>query len=76
MRKYLVKEISEEEVMTVLHSFQKGKSRSPDGFTLDLFLGFYDLLKDDILKVVRESQGSRKFLGEMNATFIALIPKK
>ena len=60
----------------ILHSLQKGKIPGLDGFTLDFFLGFYDLLKTDILKVVRESQRTGKVLGAMNATFITLIPKK
>ena len=60
----------------MLHSFQKGKSPSPDGITLEFFLGFYDLIKKDILAVVQESKKSGKVLGSMNSTFIALIPKK
>jgi hypothetical protein len=39
-------------------------------------LGFYDLLKEDLLKVVKESQHSGKVLGSFNKTFLALIPKK
>jgi hypothetical protein len=41
-----------------------------------LILKFYDLLKVDILKVVRESQRFGKVLGSLNSTFISLIPKK
>ena len=59
-----------------MHSFQKGKSPGPNGFTIDFYLGFYDLMKNDILEVVRESQESRKFLGSINSTFLSLIPKK
>ena len=72
----LTKDIVEEEIKQVLHSFQKGKSPGPDGFMLEFFLGFYDLIKKDILAVVQESRKSRKVLGSMNNTFIALIPKK
>ena len=59
MKHYLMEEVSEEELSKVLHSFQKGKIPGPDGFTLDLFLGFYELLKTDIMKVVRESQRTK-----------------
>jgi hypothetical protein len=55
---------------------QKGKSLSPDGLTMEFFIGFYDLLKEDILKVSRQSQRARKVLRSFNSTFISLTPKK
>ena len=55
MNDELTKDILEEEITQVLHSFQKGKSPGPDGFTLEFFLGFYELIKGDLLKVIRES---------------------
>ena len=76
MNEELTKEISEEEISHTLHTFQKGKSPGPDGFTLECYLGFYDLLKKDILKVVKESQRSGKVLGMINSTFLTLISKK
>ena len=76
MQQYLIEEVTEEELNKIISTFQKGKSPGPHGFTLEFFLGFYDLIKDDILKVVRESQREGKVLGSMNATFITLIPKK
>ena len=63
MNEELTKEISNEEINYTLHSFQKGKIPGPDGFTLEFFLGFYDMMKNDILEVVRESQGSGVDLG-------------
>lgn len=39
-------------------------------------MGFYDLLEDNMLMVIEESKQSRKMLGDLNATFIALTPKK
>ena len=76
MNDSLNQEFSEEELNNILHSFQKSKIPGLDGFTLEFFLGFYDLIKEDILKVVIESQQSEKVLGGMNSTFLALIPKK
>ena len=76
MNDELTKEILEETITQVLHSFQKGKSPGPDGFTLEFFLGFYDLIKKDILAVVHESRKSGKVLGSMNSTLISIIPKK
>ena len=70
----MLEEVSEEELNKVIHSFKKGKSPGPNGFTLNLFLGFNDFLKD-IMKVIKEYQKSGNILGAMNATFITLIPK-
>ena len=76
MNDEITKDILEEEITQVLHSFQKGKSPGPYGFTLEFFLGFFDLIKKDILVVVQESRKLGKVLGSMNITFIALISKK
>jgi hypothetical protein len=43
---------------------------------VEFFLGFYDLLKEDLLKVVKESQASGRIFGPLNKTFLAFIPKK
>jgi hypothetical protein len=59
----------------VLHSFQKGKSLGPDGWPIEFYLGCFDILGTDLLKVVEESRGSGHIHNPINATFIALIPK-
>ena len=76
MNEELTKEIYEEEISHILHTFQKGKIPRPDGFTLEFFIGFYDKIKEDLLVVVKESRKSGKVLGRFNSTFITLIPKK
>ena len=46
----------EEELEKIVYSFQKGKSPAgPDGFTIEFYQGFFELLKEDLLKVVQES---------------------
>lgn len=47
----------------------------PDGFFVDFYLVFYELIKDGILKLVIELQSSRKVMGSLNSTFLCLIPK-
>jgi hypothetical protein len=59
-----------------LHSFQKDKSHGPDGWLMDFFLGFYDLIEGDFLRVVEESRSSRKVHNYFNIIFSALILKK
>ena len=76
MNKSLKEEITEEELEKIVYSFQKGKSPSPNGLIIEFFQGFYDLVKEDLLKAVKESQRVRKVLGALNMTFLALIPKK
>ena len=76
MNEELTKVIMEEEIQQVLHSFQNRKIPSPDGFTLEFFIGFYGKIKEDILAVVKEYWKSRKVLGSFNSTFITPIPKK
>ena len=49
MNEELTKEIPEEEINYTLHSFQKGKIHGLDGFTLEFYLGFYEMMKKDLL---------------------------
>jgi hypothetical protein len=43
---------------------------------LNFFLGFFDLLGQDILNLVEEIRITGKMPLSLNSTFIALIPKK
>ena len=42
---------------------------------MEFYLGFYEMLEDEILRVVNESMSSCKVLGAFNTTSVALIPK-
>jgi hypothetical protein len=67
--------VSEDELQVVMHIFQKDKSPGLDGWMIEFFLGFYDLLGVDILKVVEESRSGGFMYPSFNSTFISLIPK-
>jgi hypothetical protein len=43
---------------------------------MEFYLGFHDLMEEDLLRVVEDSKASGKVLGTINSTFIALIPRK
>jgi hypothetical protein len=43
---------------------------------VEFFLEFFDLLGHELLEVVEESRVKGKINGALNATFVALIPKK
>ena len=47
-----------------------------DGLTIEFYIGFYDMIGADMLRVVEESRLARHVHGLINSTFIALIPKK
>jgi hypothetical protein len=63
------------EVLTTLKGFVVSKSLGPDGWTVEFFLDFFDLLGPELLEVVEESRLKGKVIGALNATFLALIPK-
>lgn len=45
----LMAEVFQGEIIEVLHSFQKDKIPGSDGWMIEFYLGFYDLLGADIL---------------------------
>jgi hypothetical protein len=56
MNRSLEEEVKETKLCAALSSMHNGKIPGPDGFTVEFFKSFYDLLKDDLLMMVRESQ--------------------
>jgi hypothetical protein len=53
----------------------KEKIPGPDGWTHELFQTFFDIMGEDLHKVVEESRSTGHIPGALNATFFALIPK-
>ena len=52
----LMSEIIEKELLEVLHSFQKDKSPCLDGWTIEFFLGCYEIIGTDLLKMVEDTR--------------------
>jgi hypothetical protein len=50
------------EILVVLKGFAKDKSLGPDGWMVEFFFFFFDLVGDDLLEAVEESRRS----GTMN----------
>lgn len=71
----LMEEVYMEELKEVIHSFNHNKSLGPDGWTIEFYSGFFELIGEDLLEVVEESRRTRVIHAPINATFIALIPK-
>lgn len=71
----LMVEISKEELLGILHSFQKDKSLGSNGLPTEFYLACFNTLGNDLLKVVEYSRSIGKILAAFNSTFITLIPK-
>jgi len=67
--------ITLKEVEHVLKGFAKAKSPGPDGWPVEFFLEFFDILGLSLLNMVEESRTLGVVSGATNSTFIALIPK-
>ena len=62
------------EIKQVLEGLAKDKSTAPGGWTIEFFLAFFDLVGQELLEVV-ESRIKGRVAGDLNETFISLIPK-
>eukprot|EP00253_Pinus_taeda_P017096 PITA_17096 len=68
--------VSKEEVEAAMKIMAKDKSPELDGWTIELFLFFFDLVGSEITDVVEESRQKGEAYNPFNSTFVALIPKK
>jgi hypothetical protein len=59
----------------VLSLFKKDKSPGPNGWKIEFFTFFFDLVGDNLLEMVKESRKKGLIAGGLNSTFISLIPK-
>jgi len=71
----LYKLVTMEELKMVLSLFKKDKSPGPDGWTVEFFIHFFELLSLDLLVMVEETRSSGHIAGSLNSTFLSLIPK-
>ncbi|KAF5450369.1 hypothetical protein F2P56_030729 [Juglans regia] len=72
----LERAFEEVEVFEVVRKMAKDKAPGPDWFFMGFFQTCWEVLKDDLMKVFQEFYSDRKFEKSLNATFLALIPKK
>jgi hypothetical protein len=72
----LVRPFDEEEVVRVLKGFNGDKAPGPDGFSLAFFQICWDIIRSDIMAVIKYFHGMGTFAKSLNATFLTLIPKK
>lgn len=68
--------VTKEEVHLELNLFAADKSLGPDGWTVELFRHFFDLMGEEITATVNQSR-LKGFISEtLNSTYLTLIPKK
>ena len=73
---WLERHFEEAEIFEVIKEFNGNKSPGPDGFPMAFFQACWGIIKLDIMVVFNHFHVSGQFEKSLNATFIALIPKK
>lgn len=71
----LTSPVTQAKLEGTLKWFKKDKSSGSDGWTIEFYLAFYEIIGQDLLKVVEECRPTKRLYEAINTTFIALIPK-
>ncbi|GJV67635.1 sodium/hydrogen exchanger 6 [Tanacetum coccineum] len=72
---FMVCNVSNDKVKSVIFSMRDDRAPGPDGFTADFFKKAWDVVGSDITCAVRDFFSNGKLLKELNHTIISLIPK-
>ncbi|XP_075636474.1 uncharacterized protein LOC142608662 [Castanea sativa] len=75
-RGWLERSFEKDEILSVVRDMEGDKTPSLDGFPMAFFHHCWRVLERDVLAVFTEFHQHCKFEKSLNATFIALIPKK
>ena len=67
---------SEDEIWTTIFGFNSDKAPDPDGFPLAFWAFSWDFVKNEVLGFFKEFHEQARFVKNLNATFLVLIPKK
>jgi len=67
--------VTEKKVSEVLKEMQNGKAPVLDGLNVDFFKSCWNIVKEDIIRLVEDSRLSRTILKALNTIFISLISK-
>lgn len=66
----------EQEIKLAVANYERSKSPGPDGFNFKFIKESWDIVKDDILKMVTEFHWNVRIVRGSNPSFIVLLPKK
>ena len=75
-RGWLERQFEKDEIPLVVREMEGDKTLGPDGFSMTFFYHCWTVVDRDVLAVFEEFYQHYKFEKSLNATFIALIPKK
>ena len=75
-RVWLERKFEREEILQVVKDLEGDKAPGPDGFSMAFYHHCWRVVEKDVLAVFEEFFQHCKFEKSLNATFIALIPKK
>ena len=75
-RVWLERKFEREEILQVVRDLEGDKAPGPDGFTMAFYHHCWRVVEKDVLAVFEEFFQHCKFEKSLNATFMALIPKK
>jgi hypothetical protein len=64
------------EIDQVIREMANEKALGLDGFTVEFFKAYWEVVKHDAYRVVEDSRWSTSILKALNATMITLIPKE
>ena len=65
-----------EEVFTTLSNLNGDKAPGSDGYTMDFWQFSWEIVKVDIMRMFKDFFETRKFVKNLNNTFLVLVPKK
>ena len=71
----LMKPVTFQEIHFILSLSKNDKSVGLDGIAVEVYRTLFDVLGEDLLQVVDDSQKNGKIHAMFNTTFVALIPK-
>ena len=75
-RGWLERSFEKDEILSVVRDMEGDKAPGPDGFSMAFFHHCWSVVEKDVLVAFEEFYQHCKFEKSLNATFIALIPKK
>ena len=75
-REWLERRFENEEILWVVKELEGDKVPGPDDFSMTFYHNCWGVVERDVLAVFEEFYNHSKFEKSLNATFIALIPKK
>lgn len=69
-------QVSEEELLRTMKLFKRDKCLGPNGWSIEFYIHFFELIKTYLLKMVEATRMSGSINKNISSTNIALIPKK